>query len=847
MHRTLAIIGVVVLAAPMLDTPPADPPPAERDDKRYPSEWFMQQRTWPDPDIRQSSRLEAHAEASALRDAARGSGGVSWQPVGPVNVGGRISDLACHPTDPNTLWIGAASGGVFQTTDGGATWFPLFDDESALSIGSLAVDANDPDVLYVGTGEPNGGGGSVTYGGTGVFRTTNGGTTWTNVGLAETRFIGRVRIDPANSNRVFVAALGSQWSPGPDRGVYRSTNAGGTWSRVLASTDSTGAVDLVIDPSNPNRVYAAMWERSRGPDYLNYGGPTSGIFRSTNGGDTWSELTSGLPTGSIVGRIGLAIAQSSPSTLYAIYADADPGFFLGVYRSTNGGDTWTQTNDGALADAYASFGWWFGNIRVAPANPNLVYVLGLDFYRTTNGGSSWSFAGGSMHVDHHALDFAADGRLFEGNDGGLYTSTTGTTWTHLAELPITQFYTVEVDEQIPSRRYGGTQDNGTIRTLTGADDDWSEILGGDGFRCLVDPTNNSFVYAEFQYGNLYRSTNGGSTFQSASSGLTGRKNWSMPVELDPANPATLYAGTERLHRSTNRGASWTPVSPDLTNGDGGINVVFGTITTIAIAPSDTQTILAGTDDGNVQVTTNGGGTWVNVSGSLPDRWVTRVAFDPSSDAIAYVTVSGFKWDEPFPRVFRTTNFGGTWTAIHGNLPQAPVNDLVVEPGGTGRLFVATDFGVYHTFDGGASWHATGVGLPNVVVSDLEYHSGTETLIAGTYGRSQWTLDVAAATSVEIAAANELPAPDLLPVQPNPSRAGATVRFALPREARVSVSIHDLAGRRVAALGDGTRSRGVHELVWDGRDDSGARVAAGTYFVRLAGDGVTRTRKLTRLD
>jgi photosystem II stability/assembly factor-like uncharacterized protein len=614
----------------------------------------------------------------------------------------------------------------------------------------------------------------------------------------------------------------------------------------LASTDSTGAVDLVIDPTNSNRIYAAMWERTRGPDFLNYGGPSSGIFRSTDGGDTWAPLTTGLPTGAGVGRIGIALAASSPSTLYAIYADADPGFFLGVFRSTNGGDTWTQTNDGALSNVYASYGWWFGNIRVAPTNPNLVYAIGYDFYRTTNGGSSWSFAGGSMHVDHHALDFASDGRLFEGNDGGLYTSTNGTSWSHVAELPITQFYTVEVDEQLPQRRYGGTQDNGTNRTLTGSDDDWSEILGGDGFRCLVDPTNNSFVYAEYQYGNLFRSTNGGNSFSNATSGLNGRKNWSMPVEFDPGNPATLYAGSERVHRSTNRGASWSPISPDLTSGDGGINIVFGTITTIAVAPSDNQVILAGTDDGNVSITTNGGSTWTNVSASLPDRWVTRVAFDSVDEATGYVTISGFKWDEPFPRVFRTTNFGLTWTPIHGNLPQAPVNDLVVEPGGTNRIWVATDFGVYDTVDGGASWQSTGVGLPNVVVSDLEYHVGTETLVAGTFGRSLWTLDASTPTgSPEWAALGS--APDLLPVSPNPSRGSTTVRFSLPRNARVSLEIYDVGGRRVADLGDGPRVSGVHEIVWDGRDERGARVAAGTYFVRLAGDGVSRLRKLTKLD
>jgi photosystem II stability/assembly factor-like uncharacterized protein len=813
---------------------------------KVPNEWFLLQRAWPHGDINQAARLEATEQALAKLAEADDSM-APWEPVGPTNIGGRIADVAAHPTNPLICYAGAAQGGVFKTTDAGFNWTPLMDQASAMSIGSVALDPNDPEIVYVGTGEPNGGGGSVTYGGDGIYKSTNGGATWDNIGLEATRYIGRVKVDPSNSNRVFVAALGSLFSSGPDRGIYRSTDAGSTWEHVLASTDSTGGIDLAIHPTDSNRIYACMWERIRRPHYLNYGGASSGIFRSTDGGDSWHELTNGLPTGPDVGRIGISLCTSQPDIIYAIYADANPGYFMGVYKTTDGGDTWTQTNDGALSNVFASYGWWFGNIRVDPINPDRVFVLGLEFYRSTTGGASWQYASGSMHVDHHGLDFTSDpNMIYEGNDGGMYLSTNGgTVWTHLPNLPATQFYTVEVDHQHPERRYGGTQDNGTNRTLTGGLADWHNILWGDGFYCQVDYTNNQYVYAEWQYGNLSRSTNGGSSFVSATSGLSSRRNWSMPVMIDPNDPTVLYTGTERVYRSTNRAQSWSSISGDLTDGPGSGNVTFGTITTVAVAESDPLVIWAGTDDANVWCTFDGGSNWWRTDATLPNRWVTRVAIDPTDATISYVTLSGFRWDDPVPHVFRSTNFGATWTDISLDLPEMPVNDIVIDPENTARLIVATDLGVYVSEDTGGSWSALGFGLPNTVVNDLELHDPTRTLIAATFGRSMWTYDLDASTGIETTAAPPAGAAFLRPVAPNPLRAGnASVRFTLPSEQNVSLRVYDASGRLISVLAEEPFAAGEHSVTWDGRDLRGSRAASGVYLVRLAGDGVVRTRKLT---
>ncbi len=804
---------------------------------KTPNPWFFLERAYPLGEIPKDAWRAAQLQAWQMRSevAERGDRG-AWIFRGPNNIGGRITDLAVDPTDASRVFAGAAEGGVLRTTDSGQHWTPLFDQQATLSIGALALDPVDPHIVYAGTGEVNPGGGSVAYGGVGLLRSTDSGDTWSSIGLEETGSIGRVRIDPTNPQRIYVAAMGNLWAKGNERGVFRSTDGGSSWEKVLFVSDSTGAVDLLIRPGQPNTIFASMWERIRRPRAYRYGGITCGVYKSTDGGDTWALVGGGLPSPSNnIGRIGLALCASQPDMMYAVYADRT-GYFAGVYRSTNGGTSWSRVNDGALNSVFSSFGWWFGNIRVHPNDPNRVWVLGVPLYRSTNGGSSWSDVSGSMHVDHHAMEFGPGENpvIYEGNDGGIYRSTNGgSSWTMFPDQPITQIYRVALDAHNANALYGGAQDNGTVRTLTGNLNDWVMIYGGDGFQPLVHPVNSNRIWAQYQYGSLNYSSNGGSSWTGATNGISSgdRFNWNTAVRFDPTNPDRMFYGTQRVYRSTN-GTSWTAISPDLTGGagGGGQGQVYGTLTTLDASPLDAQVIWAGADDGHVQVTTNGGSSWTDVSAELPDRWVTSVKPSPHDRATCVVTISGFRWNSPLPHVYRTTDLGATWTAIAGNLPEAPANDIILDPLHASRMYVATDVGVFETRNGGESWSVLGGNLPMVVVTSLAFEPLSRTLVAGTYGRSffSYGVDQVSDVALEPQAISALLAPE-----PNPSSDGCWIRLARPIGAAATAEIFSVAGRRVRQL---AIAEGAERVRWDGRDERGHAAGAGTYLCRVASGG-----------
>lgn len=849
------VIALVSLSSACSSRREAREPDAE------PSDWAYVQRTWPLGKWNPEAYREAYAQKAGIDALSkRGRALGLWQPAGPTNIGGRISDVEFDPQNPQNVYAGAATGGVFKSDDGGETWRSVFDGHAVVNVGDIGISESNPNVLFVGTGEANGGANNIQGGG--VFKSTDAGETWTFSGLENTAAIGRIVIHPTDPDLVYVAAVGSYFNLSTDRGVFRSRDGGASWERILSLSDSTGAIDLVMNHDDPSILYASMWQRLRRPDFAILRGSESGLYRTTDGGDSWEELGAGNglpdPNSNNVGRIGLAISQSNPDVLFAHYTDGYD--FLGLFKSSDGGDTWSNFDrDGAVDHLFSgsspAFSWFFSQVRVSPADTNSVYVMDVEFAHTRDGGETWRVNAGTsvLHVDHHALAFDPSNpeHIIEGNDGGLNVSKDGgKSWSKIYGLPVTQFYEVAIDPRFPKQIYGGAQDNQNVWTETGAVDDWKALQlgfagGGDGFYIIVayeEPNPGEFyrvIYAESQRGNLYKSLEGsGQGFQSLNSYLDNAslgdpRNWSTPIVMDPNNTAVIYYGTHRLLRSETRGTTWDAISPQLTSWPGRGD--FGTITNIAVSPTSSDTILLGTDDGKVWATPNLGNTWINVSGGLPERWVTRVAFDPRDSKRLYVTFSGLKWDDPLSHVFRSDNFGESWIDVSDNLPDAPVNALAVDPVDPDAIFVGTDVGAFISFDRGGAWQSLGEELPAVAVYDLKVNADPHFLLAGTHGRSIFKIDltgVFSPTAIE-PQAGELPeAISNVGSYPNPFAERATITFRLDRNAEVRAEVFDVSGRRVRVLHDGPLASGRRELRWDGRDATGRPVANGIYLFRL---------------
>lgn len=804
--------------------------------KLYPGEGFYNERAYPNNFINERAIKNAENQALDILSSRSQSGG-DWTLIGPLNTGGRITDIAISPDSDDVFYVGTASGGIFKTVDKGTTWTPVFDDIAKASIGDLAIAPNNANVIYAGTGEANASSNTGAFFGDGVYRSSDAGESWTNIGLEETHHIARVVVDPVDEDRVFVAAMGKLYGYNSERGVYRTTNAGATWDKVLFRTDSTGAADIAINSQNPNILFATLWERTRKPWQRDYAGITSGLYRSLDGGDTWVELnaTNGLPAPSTqTGRISVAISDSDPSTIYARYTtNPITNVFNGLYKSTDNGDNWTLVALNAIGGVDASFGWYFGNIRIHPTDPDEVYVLGQTLQRTNNSGNSWQQVNG-LHVDHHAMEYSKSNPDFilEGNDGGIYISENGGgSWTKFENLPLTQFYNIEVDNLQPERLYGGTQDNNTIRTLTGGTNDWNSIIGGDGFHVLVDPVDNNFVYGESQFGNLRRSTDGGFNFQSGTNGIDGndRVNWNTPVALSNFNPEIMYYGSNRLYIS-NRAVSWSVISPDLTDGQHPSGSgSYGTLTAIGTSYLNTNTIYTGSDDGNVHVTFDGGATWTNRSAGLPNRYVTSLAVSPSDDQTAYVALSGYGLLDYDPHVFKTEDGGANWTNVSGNLPSIPVNDILIHFDEE-LLIVATDLNVWYSEDDGASWTILGDNLPLTLTRDLKIHQPTNTLYAGTYGRSMFSYDL---NGLILSSDDFNSKANQVVLYPNPANTEVTLKHSLVGDG--SIRLFDITGRKIKALYKGNLQAETTFSI--------AEVPSGIYFVTVSNEKSRKTQKL----
>lgn len=706
-------------------------------------DWLVHQRG--SVSVNQYRRALRQAQLADRRTAAEAPelAAAKWEFMGPTNIGGRVSDVVIDPTLPDTVYAATASGGVWKSTDAGANWASSWPARLTQAMGAMA--AGSDGTLYVGTGESNPGGGSITYGGTGLYRSKDQGVTWRFVGLRKSGAFGRIVVDPSDPRRVFAAAAGDLYDPGGQRGLYLSKNGGRKWKRVLAGENATtGAVDVAVDPQDPDNILVSMWDHHREAGFRIYAGEGSGVWRSTDGGKSWKEVT--IPhelAAEEVGRIGVAFSASDPNRAYAIVANKLDGTGVGVFRSDDGGATFTKTAVEGGSLSQSSFGWWFGRIWVDPDDPNTVWVPGVSLLQSTDGGDSFASVSG-VHADQHAMawDPKVPDRVYLGNDGGMYTSSDdGSTWVAGEVQGWTQHYTVDVGEQSPDHVVTGLQDNGCLKNwsvLASGIDQWASFgLCGDGLETLIDPSTEQLLYACSQYGSCSISP-GGIPAGVPMSTTSDRKGWWAPLVFDPTTSTTMYFGGNRVNRSTDAGLTWTAISGDLSKNEPQLDPhagykIRGVLTTIAVSRSNPEVVWAGTDDGLLWKTEDAGSsapTWTRIqSPDLPDAWVTRVAIDPDDENVVYVTYSGYRDGRDTPHVVRTTDGGATWSNISGDLPPAPANDII--PLGE-RLIVATDVGVFLSEDA-ATWYRLGGDLPAVPVTDMRYHEGTNTLTVATFG------------------------------------------------------------------------------------------------------------------
>jgi len=835
---------------------------------------------------------------------------LEWRNVGPVNMSGRVTDVEGVPGDPRIVYVGAASGGVWKTQDGGLSFAAIFDAQPIASIGDLALAPSNPELIYVGTGESNVRN-SVSFG-NGVYRSTDGGRSWTHLGLDDTRHISRVLVHPRDPDLVYVGALGPIFAPHQARGVYRSADGGISWEKVLYLDDRHGVADMDLDPTNPNILYAAMWHFRRQPWTMTSGSAEGGVYRSVDGGDTWEKLTEGLPE--LLGRIGVKVAPSRPQVVYVI-AESNEGT---LFRSEDRGASFRKVSDEV---DIVSRGFYYTDLRVDPADENRIYAVARHLLRSVDGGASFERISRNTHIDFHSLwiDPQDPRRMWQGQDGGVAVSyDRGTSWEPLRNLPIGQFYQIFADEREPFYYLGGgLQDNGTwygpSRTREPAGilaDDWRMMSFGDAYFVVPHPHREELFISESQAGGILRTdmvtrqqidispqprrNDGGPAAE-----LEYRFNWNAPIIASPHDPLTIYFAGNAVFQSTDFGDSWEVISPDLTTddphkqGDAGGPVwqenttaeYHCTIISFAESPARAGVLWAGTDDGNLQISRDGGASWSNVIGNVPGlpphSPVSHVEPSHSAAGTAYAAFDRHMFDDFRPHIYKTTDFGLTWTRLVTGLPSVGWVWVVREdPRRQELLYAGTELGLYASYDGGRGWQRLHLGnLPTVAVHDILIHPRDNDLLLGTHGRAIWIFDDATPIQqFDETIAGE--AVHLFPVRPAlrfPARftryglgdkkfrapnppAGALITYYLREElesadGEIRIEILNAAGETIRTLKDVGKKAGLNRVAWDlGYDPPrprtdveeesedffgpprGPQVLPGTYMLRLTVDG-----------
>lgn len=816
--------------------------------KHAPADYFYLQRAFPDTHFSDQAYAAALDEAKAqlsLRTAPPAGFSEAWNTKGPGNIGARVNAIAVHPGNEQIIYVGFSGGGLYKTTNGGKSWFPIFDDRAYLAIGAIALDPSNPETIYVGTGDPNITG--YPFLGDGLYRSINGGQSWTRIGLEDTRIISKIIIDPSNPQRIHVGTMGLPFERNRQRGLYTSNDAGKTWQQTLFVSEQAGIIDLVIDPRKPNVLYASSWTRIRNNQESIIAGPDSGIFKSTDSGKTWKKLTGGGLPSEPMGRIGLCLYSGNPDLLFAVYIDVNSNL-KNIYRSADAGNTWEALIVSGQSNlpntVMGGLGWYFGKIKVNPKNPAELYLLSISLWKSRDGGKMWEAIGESeIHSDKHDLVFTPSGNVIVGSDGGLDQSNDGgKTWIDIESIPTTQFYRIDYNPHFPNRYYGGAQDHGTVQG-SALNQDWQRIEGGDGFQMRFHPFDPQIVWAQTQNGTLRVSNNGGSYFQLALQGInrTDRVNWDAPLLLSTHDPEILYTGTQKVYQnSTGLAVFWQAISPDLTDGE-----VFGrnfhTISCLAESPLNPELIMAGTSDGNVWYTSNTGASWNRIDPGLPERYVTAVKASPSNENTLYVSHSGYKDNDNRPHLHVSRNLGRTWSSAAGDLPPLAINDFIVLPGYRDNvLFAATDGGVYASVNAGKNWYRLGANMPIIAAYSLAWNVARNELVVGTHGKSILAYPLQSLLNNVVTSAPQVNLPQhTLKAYPLPFGASLNLDWDAPeQQSSWNLKVFDANGKIVLAQNLGSNAFNKLQLqtgYWQ----------KGVYFIQISNGRSQISRKVIK--
>lgn len=745
----------------------------KKGDRLEPHELFYLDRQYPSADL-QPEIYQARLLASMSYDQAhqRSNRGLEfpWTLEGPGNLGGRVNAIAVNPEDPAHILLGYSQGGLYHTDDGGLTWTPVFDEHPSLSISHITFDPHRQGRVWAATGDVNISG--YPFLGSGVYRSDDGGIHWVYSGLQATGVLSKIVADPTQEDILYAGSMGYPSHKGPGRGLFRSTDGGNSWQQTLTIDDSTGIIDIVADPIREGHVYATAWTRIRNNKRGTTRGPGTGVYKSMDHGATWTNLTQGLPAG-IHSRTGVEITQDG--TLFISYiGDVEGGdcntfieSLQGIYKSVDGGISWDTVpaaqQHGLPCGLFGQFGWYFEVLKVNPNNPNDMFLLGVDIYRTLDGGLSW-FEGApvwwtyEVHADKHDLVYA-HGNIYLGTDGGAYRTDElmFPNWSDIENIPSTQFYRTSWNPHLPEFYYGGAQDNGTTGGNSTFFNEWPRILGGDGFQPLFDPDEPDWMYAMTQNGAVYISEDGGFDFRGLNKGLSGARYWDMPLVMSPHDPKVLFCGSYKLFRIDMKDTSrtWLEISPDLTRGDT-LGSRYPAITAIAQSPVDVHRLYAGTQDGYIWTSGDGGVTWENITEGTPGFYVTSITCSTIDPLGVYATYSGYRDNDHTPYIYHSDNAGAAWESIAADMPMLGVNSFFILPDWNDDvLMAATDGGVYVSRDAGATWERMGSNMPYMPVYDLDYNPVENKIIAATFSRGIMTfpveeLDLVSGTDEDIA-------------------------------------------------------------------------------------------------